>query len=203
MLKKVNKALLISDVTSFSDNFSALAEDIGVTLLVEPSWNVKYRVNADIIIFGSKYISEVNETYYPIAVIILKDGESPAPYIKMGVTRFIFNYKNNYELICALHKSDSVIVHSGSVEYEEIVKNSVTSRYNFGDYDFCFDKNVFMYKGKQIYLSNASKKYLAEWLLHSNKDNAKRMILCNLRKKLGESFLRDVNRYGELKGGKE
>ena len=203
MLKKVDKALLISDVASFSDNFSALAEDIGVTLLVEPSWNVKYRVNADTIIFGSKYISEVNEAYYPIAVIILKDGESPAPYIKMGVTRFIFNYNNSYEMICALHKSDSVIVHSGSVEYEEIVKDSVTARYNFGDYDFCFDKNVFKYKGKQIYLSNASKKYLAEWLLNSNKDNSKRMILCNLRKKLGESFLRDVNRYGEHKGGKE
>ena len=202
MLKKVNKALLISDVASFSDNFSVLADDIGVALSVESRWNVKYRINAEVVIFGSKFIKDVNETYYPISVVILKNGESPAPFIRLGITRFIFNYKNNYELICALHKKEETIVHSTSVEYENIVKDSYIKRYSFGSYDFDFCRNTFKYNGKLVYFSNSEKRYLAEWLLNGNKDNTKRMILCNLRKKLGKSFLKDINRLGELKGGK-
>lgn len=202
MLRKVEKALLISDVASFSDNFSVLAEDIGVTLSVEDRWNVRYRVNAEVIIFGSKYIGCVNEMYYPISVLILKSGESPAPYIKMGITRFIFDYKNNYELICALHKVQAEVVYVHETDYEDIISDSNIQNYCFGDYDFKFGKNQFKYKGKPIYLSHSSKKYLAEWLLNGNKDNKKRMILCNLRKRLGESFLRDVDRLGEYKGEK-
>ena len=62
MLQRVSKALLISDVASFYNNYSALAEDIGVTLSVEPDWNSKYRVAADVVILGSKNIEKLNKT---------------------------------------------------------------------------------------------------------------------------------------------
>ena len=39
MLRKVSKALLISDVAAFYENYEALAEDIGVNLQVEHEWN--------------------------------------------------------------------------------------------------------------------------------------------------------------------
>ena len=54
-----------------------------------------------------------------------------------------------------------------------------------------------------IYLTDSSKKYLAQWLLNGLKDNSKRMILCNLRKKFGKDFLSDIDRFGQLKGGKD
>lgn len=202
MLVKVKKALLLSDVATFSYNYKALAEEIDVELTCESEWSARYRIVEEVVILGSKFLNNIHEAYYPIAVIILREGESPAPYIKKGITKFIFNYKNNYELLCALYKPEATIVHANNSNLESILSSTEVWNYQAGDYNFRFDLNKFIYKGKQIYLSNSSKKYLAEWLLNGNKDNAKRMILCNLRKKFGSEFLADVNRFGELKGGK-
>lgn len=202
MLKKIKRALLLSDVKSFSDNFKLLAEDIGVSLSVEAEWNSRYRINADTVIFGSKYINDVNEIYYPLSVVILKENESPAQFIKMGITRFIFNYKNNYELICALHKAEAEVINVSQVEYEDMVQTCNVTDFCFADYDFKFSRNQFKYKGRLIYLTNSEKKYLAQWLLNGIKDNSKRMMLCNMRKRFDADFLKDINRYGILKGGK-
>ena len=118
MLRKVNKALLISDVAAFYENYEALAEDIGVNLQVEHEWNSKYRVNADVIILGSKNLESLNEAYYPKTILILKEGESPATYIKMGIMRFIFNYKNRFELLTALFRPDPIIMHVPDSDYD-------------------------------------------------------------------------------------
>lgn len=203
MLQKVNKALLISDVASFYENYEALSEDIGVNLQVESEWNTRYRVNVDVIILGSKNLESLNKTYYPMTVLILNEGESPAPYIKMGITRFIFNYKNKFELLTALFRPDPVIIHAADSSYIDIVKTSDVMSFCCGNYNFRFDKGQFKYKGKVIYLTGSSKKYLAQWLLNGHKDNSKRMILCNLRKKFGKDFLSDIDRFGQIKGGKD
>lgn len=202
MLKKVTKALLLSDVPSFTDNYKALASDVGVDLLVEKEWNNKFRVSSDIVILGSKFLKDLNKTYYSEAVLILKEGESPSSYIKEGITRFIFNYKNTYELLCAFYKPEDVIIHASDSELTDIIKECNVKSYQFAEYDFQFDKNKFFYKGKPIYLSESAKRYLAEWLLNGHKDNKKRMILCNLRKRFGADFLINVDRFGQLKGGK-
>ncbi len=202
MLQKVKKALLISDVPSFVSNYKALAEDIGVELQTEEHWNVKYRITSELVILGSNKLEEINEAYYPITVLLLKQGESPASYIHKGITRFIFDYKNHYELLCALFKTEAIMVHYSSADYEELLKGYDIWSFQVGDYDFRFDINQFKYKGKLIYLNKSAKAYLAEWLLRGNKDNSKRMLLCNLRKRLGADFLKDIDRVGQLKGGK-
>ena len=199
MVIKVKNALLLSDVSSFYSHYKILADEISVNLKCEAEWNSKYRIKEEVVIAGSKYLKSINETYYPVTVVILKDYENPAPYIKMGITRFIFNHRNTYELLCALYKTEAIIVQAKDENMENILKNSDVWNYCMGDYDFKFDVNKFSYKGKLIYLSKASKKYLAEWLLNGNKDNSKRMILCNLRKKFGKDFLADVNRTGGIK----
>lgn len=199
MLEKVKSALLISNVPDFCNSYKALAEDIGVELKTEEEWNARYRVNSDVVILGSKNIENLNKDYYMKAVIILKEGENPFPLIKLGINRFIFNYRNNYELQTAFFREEHVVVRFSDSTYEQILKHSSILNFCEGDYDFKFDKGLFKYKGKEIYLTKASRRYLAEWLLNGNKDNSKRMILCNLRKLLGESFLSDVDRYGNLK----
>lgn len=203
MLHKVNKVLLLSDVASFSDNYKALAEESDVRLRVESEWSKMYRVTEEVVILGSKYLDKLNKAYYPNAVIILKEGESPSLYISEGISHFIFNYKNVFELVCAFYKNDKTLVNSLSKDLETVLEDCPSTRYIFGDYDFDFAKNRFKYKGKLIFFSESCKKYLAQWLLNGNKDNAKRMIICNLRKKFGSEFLADVNRFGELIGGKE
>ena len=197
MLTKVNRALLITEAAAFSEYYSELAEDMGVMLQVEPAWNKKYRVSADIIIAGSKHIENINEMYHSKTIIILKEDESPIPYIEKGFTRFIFDYKNNFELQTALYSTGSIVTRTIDAEYEEIIKKSSIVDFCHGDYEFRFKKNLFYYKGKMIYLTEATKKYLAQWLLNGKKDNSKRMLLCNLRKKYGVAFLSDVDNHGK------
>ena len=103
----------------------------------------------------------------------------------------------------ALFRPDPIIMHVADSDYDEIIKTSEVVDFCYGDYDFRFDKSQFKYKGKMIYLTDSSKKYLAQWLLNGLKDNSKRMILCNLRKKFGKDFLSDIDRFGQLKGGKD
>lgn len=199
MLTKCNTALLISEVESFSLLYTSLAGDVGVDMTVESGWNVKYRMTKDVVILGSKYLTDLNKAYYPMAVVILKSGESPAPYIKEGINHFIFDHTNQYELITALFKQDKVLVNGASLEVKQMIKDSGATRFILGDYDFRFDLNIYKYKGKPIYLQDSQKRYLAQWLLFGNKENKHRMLLCNMRKKFGADFLKDIDRFGQLR----
>lgn len=199
MLERCKSILLLSDVATFCENYRVLAESEGVQLTVEKEWNDRYRVSTDRVILGSKYLPYLNKAYYGIAVIILRSDESPVPFMKEGISHFIFNYTNQYELLMALFKQPKVIVHAKSLDIQDIIRDSTTEVFRHGDYDFNFARNNYFYRGKPIYLQEAQKKYLAEWLLHGNKDNKRRMIVCNLRKKFGSDFLKDVDRFGNIR----
>lgn len=203
MLTKCETVLVISNQPAFFEPYRELAEKIGVRLFTEAEWSTKYRVKTDAVILGSKHLKELNEQYYSKAVVILSTNESPAPYIKRGIARFIFDYKNQYELIVALFREEPIVINNRARGVAEAVADSGAPSFCYGDYEFKFSKDVYLYKGRQIYLQPAQKKYLAEWLLIGNKDNKKRMILCNLRKKFGEKFLADVDRFGQPIGGKD
>ena len=203
MLIKCKSALLLSDVESFSKTYETLAEEVGIELRVESSWSERYRLPQEVVILGSKYLDKLNPMYYPNAILILKSDESPYPFMQKGITRFIFNYQNKYELFTALFKAEPVTVHSRNLPLEDIIKDSSTWNFTYGDYDFKFDKDKYFYKGKQLYLANAQKRYLAEWLLNGHKDNSKRMILCIMRKKFGQDFLTDIDRFGRFKEEKD
>lgn len=198
MLEKCKTALLISDKPSFREAYLTLCESLGISMKTESEWNSKYKVTEDVIIAGSAHLDHINPYYYLKTVIILKEGESPAPYIKKGIGRFIFNYKNSYELIVALFRLEPVLVSSASREIKDILKD-FPPVYKVGDYDFRFDSNVYLYRGRPLYFCASQRKYLAEWLLSGHKDNSRRMILCNLRKKFGKDFLSDIDRFGKLK----
>lgn len=199
MLEKCMTALLISDVESFSNTYKEIAKDVGVAMTVEKEWNIKYRMSKDVVILGSKFLPSLNKAYYPSTVLILKKGESPAPYIKEGINHFIFDYTNQYELIVALFKKSRVLVNGASLELNEMLKESEVTRFAIGNYDFRFDQNIYKYKGQPIYLQEAQKRYLAQWLLFGNKENKHRMLLCLMRKKFGDEFLRDIDRFGRVK----
>lgn len=203
MLVKCKNALLLSDVASFSNMYRQLADEADVNLIVESEWNKRYRVNQEVVILGSKYLDNLNEAYYANAVIILKPGENPIPFVKMGVMRFIFDYHNQYELLTAFFRTEAITLHASNLKLQELLKECPILNFQEGEYDFKFDVDKFFYKGKPVYLADSQKRYLAEWLLNGHKDNSKRMILCNLRKKFGADFLKDVNRYGEIKEEKD
>lgn len=199
MLQKCKVALLISEVESFRDSYKKLASDVNIKLNVSSQWDEHYRVSEDVVILGGKYLGFLNPSYYSKAVVILKPAESPAPYIQQGVSRFIFDYQNQYELITALFYEKPVVVHADSKEVKEIVEEYRFPCFKNGDYDFRFDKDVYLYKGKPIYLCASQKRFLAQWLIGGHKENKRRMTLCNLRKKFGEDFLKDIDRFGNYK----
>lgn len=203
MLEKCNSALLISEVESFSETYETIARDIGVDMTVEKEWKPRYRMSRDVVILGSKYLPDLNKAYYPVAVVILKKGENPVPYVKEGVNHFIFDYTNQYELLMALFKTPRVLVNGASQELKEMLRESGTTRFKAGAYDFRFDMNIYLYKEQPIYLQEAQKRYLAQWLLFGNKENKHRMLLCLMRKKFGEDFLKDIDRFGQIKEDKD
>lgn len=199
MLRKCESVLLLTDVHSFASLYRQIAQEADVKLVIEEDWSVKYRVAQEQVILGTKYFDKLNEAYYANAVLILKPGETPFPFIQKGITRFIFDYQNQYELFTALFRAQPVTVRTNNLPLEDILKDSPVWNFCKGEYDFKFDKDKFSYKGRLIYLANAQKRYLAEWLLNGRKDNSKRMLLCNLRKKFGADFLKDVDRFGNIK----
>lgn len=203
MLKKCKKALLLSDITHFADTYREIADDLGVALTVESDWNVRYRLNQEVVILGSKFLDKLNLDYFPQAVLILKSDEKPFPYIQQGITRFICDYQNTKELGLAFFYDMPVYISYTTVELEEMLKGFATHSFVVGEYNFDFLADSFKFRGKQIYLAKSQKRYLAEWLLGGHKDNKRRMLLCTLRKKFGETFLSDVDRFGHIIGGKD
>ena len=199
MLKKSKSALLLSANEDFSSRYEALAKSVGVTLYTENGWNTRYRVKDDVVILGGKHLDSLNEAYYDKAVVILNEGESTAPYIQRGIQHFIFNYQNKFELITALFYQEPVVVRAQNMKVEEIIKEKGVNRFVQKDYDFRFDKDVFMYKGRQIYIRRGEQKFLADWLLMGHKDNKRRTLLYNLRDRFGKDFLADIDRFGRIK----
>lgn len=199
MLKKSKSALLISANDDFSSRYEALAKSVGVVLYIETEWNTRYRVKDDVVILGGKHLDNLNEAYYDKAVVILNEGESTAPYIQKGIQHFIFNYQNKFELITALFYQEPVVVRAQNMKVEEIIKEKGVNRFVQKDYDFRFDKDVFMYKGRQIYIRRGEQKFLADWLLMGHKDNKRRTLLYNLRDRFGKDFLADIDRFGRIK----
>lgn len=203
MLVKCKRALLLSDVISFSNLYRGLADEVGVDLTVETDWAERYRVTQEIVILGSKFLDRLNKTYYDSAVLILKSDESPYPFIQKGIKRFIFDYQNKYELFTAFFKEEPVYVNYASMELKDLVKEYNADSFRYGNYDFDFLADSFKYKGKAIYITRAQKRYLAHWLLNGHKDNSKRMLLFDLRKKFGNDFLREVDRHGQIEEVKD
>lgn len=199
MLRKCSSVLLLTNFEPFGQLYSQLAEEMGVSLRVEEEWNERYRVAADVVICGSKYLDSINRAYYPITVVILRSGESPAGYIKEGITRFIFDHENRYELALALYKPEKIYVQQKEMDVKSVLDGSPVLNYEYGAYRFDFSRDRYFYKSKGIYLTKREKTYLAEWLLNGHKDNEKRMCLFNMRKKFGKDFLADIDRFGQLK----
>ena len=203
MLNKCNRVLLLTDVTSFANMYRQLAEELEVDLTVESDWSLRYRVNADAVILGSKYMEKLHPDYYSKAVVILKEDEKPMSFIKEGVTRFIFDYHDYRELALALFHQEPVYVSATSMDLKDMLGSYSSKTFDVGFYDFNFVTDTYKYKGKPIYLSKSQKRYLADWLLGGKKDTKRRQYLFVLRKKFGEEFLEEVDRHGNYIGGKD
>lgn len=199
MLLKCSSALLLTGVKNFGLLYSELAEELGVSLKVESDWNKRYRITEEVVICGSKFLDRVNEQFYPGTTVILKSGESPLPYVKKGIENFIYDYENQYELAMAFYRKSKINIKQGTEDMRTILDSSVAVSFNEKEYSFDFSRDEFLYSGKRIYLTSSEKLYLAEWLLRHKKDNSKRMCLFNMRKKFGNAFLKDIDRFGNVK----
>lgn len=187
-MEKVKSVLLITEVDSFAREYEALAEEVEVTIDTAFDWNTRYRVQDDIIICGSKFLDRIHVEYYNKVTLILKQGESPFQYMKLGINNFIFDYKNHNELLFAFYRKTDALVQ----EYSTVI-------FHKEDYNFRWDLDLFEYRNERIYLTKGEKSYLYSWLIAMKKDNNKRSMIFNMRKKFGKDFLADVDRHGNIK----
>ena len=200
MLRRCCSVLLLCTDDPLIERYKALGTDLSIVIRSERHWHNTFRVSEDNIVCEPAFLPLVNEKFYD-RVTLLLIGKTPAPYIKMGIEHFVFDRDNDFELICSMFTSRKIVTRKAkSFEILNYCDNKVFCTL---DYKFDFERGVFKYKEKPIYLADHEKKFLVEWLLMGHKDNAKRMMLCNMRKRYGSDFLKEINRYGKIKEEKE
>lgn len=162
MLRKCSSvSILVSD-----ENRKAICKAV--------AGQIKVEVNStgEVILCDSKNLSKINHNNYDKVVLIL-NNESPVTYIKEGITRFIFDFENIYEVCVAMYTD-----------------RPSTSIYDSNDCYFDFNKNNFLYKGEKIFMSKAQREVLKSVLINGEKKSSSyRTIVCRLRKKFGKEFL--------------
>lgn len=135
---------------------------------------IKVDVNkiGEVILCDGKNLSKINHSNYDKVVLIL-NNESPVTYIKEGITRFIFDFDNIYELCVAM--------------YTDRPSETI---YDSNDCYFDFNRNNFLYKGEKIFISKSQSEVLKSVLINGEKKSSSyRAIICRLRKKFGKEFL--------------
>lgn len=135
---------------------------------------IKVDVNktGEVILCDGKNLSKISYNNYDKVVLIL-NNESPVTYIKEGITRFIFDFDNMYELCVAMYTD----------------RPSATI-YDNNDCYFDFNKNNFLYKGEKIFISKSQREVLKSVLINGDKKSSSyRTIVYRLRKKFGKEFL--------------
>lgn len=198
MLRVCSSILLLSGVSSFIESIQSIAEDIETVLEVSDTWNINYRIYADAVICGSKYLDYIGEEDYSKVRLVLKTNETVMPFIQKGITHFIFDYTNRREVAFSMFTS------SNEAEVTETVQSIISQAHNSlfkkGSYFFNFNSDTFRYNNVGIYLRKSEKDYLAKWLLLGQKDNGKRILLYKMRQRFGIKFLTDVDRKGKFIG---
>lgn len=135
---------------------------------------IKVEVNktGEVILCDGKNLSKIRHNNYDKVVLIL-NNESPVTYIKEGITRFIFDFDNIYELCVAM--------------YTDRPSETI---YDSNDCYFDFNRNNFLYKGEKIFISKSQSEVLKSVLINGEKKSSSyRAIICRLRKKFGKEFL--------------
>lgn len=135
---------------------------------------IKVDVNktGEVILCDGKNLSKISHNNYDKVVLILND-ESPVTYIKEGITRFIFDFDNIYELCVAM--------------YTDRPSETI---YDLNDCYFDFNRNNFLYKGEKIFISKSQREVLKSVLINGEKKSSSyRTIVYRLRKKFGKEFL--------------
>lgn len=201
MLRKCSSVLLLTKDEDIAYRYAEWAGLLGVELSHEYDWNRMFRVGDDKVIADECFLGKINPMYLDRVTLIVSDTES---FIENeywdSVDSFIFRpVSSDGTIVNSLYMQVGRLIHSSSADYRKIIEDSSVTLFKYGDYHFDFSEGRFLYKRNEMYLNNSEKKYLAEWLLHGNKDNSKRKILCNLRKKFGKGFLWDIDRTGKPK----
>lgn len=135
---------------------------------------IKVDVNkiGEVILCDGKNLSKISHNNYDKVVLIL-NNESPVTYIKEGITRFIFDFDNIYELCVAM--------------YTDRPSETI---YDSNDCYFDFNRNNFLYKGEKIFISKSQREVLKSVLINGEKKSSSyRTIVYRLRKKFGKEFL--------------
>lgn len=196
MLKRCCSVLLLTSNVPLIERYEALGADLSIRVRAEKIWHESLRVNEGAIICEPEYVDQINKEYIDKVVVILNDT-TPALYLKKGVEHFLFDTENDFEIICSMFTAKELV--TKEEKPAQILENCNSKVFEASRYKFNFQYKRFYLDGRPIYIKEYEQKYLIEWLLMGHKNNDKRMMLCNMRKRFGKDFLREINRFGKLK----
>ena len=185
----VRSVAILTDDNDLRVLYKKVCDSLGIKYLFLDKIREEGRVFGDLFICESGLFFDTIPDDLSKTVIVLKSIDDFRIYLRFGVNRFVFNRKNLDEVMFSLLVDENVEIEGG--------KAKVFKR---GDYLFDFARNEYKYKKENIYVTEVEKKYLENMVRDRKKDNDKRMVLCRMRKKFGEGFLKDIF---ETKGTRE
>lgn len=193
MLRKCSNVLLITGDDSFAKVVEDVAFELEVDIQRETEWSVNFKCLKDVIICDSDKSDCIREEYRKLAVVVLGEGESLSHYTAT-FDRYIFDRTDRREIALAFMYSGR-----GRVSPKGIIKEGL---WQSDEYTFFFGRNVYRYRGNDIYLRDSEIRWLYGWLMEGNKDDSKRMYLTNMRRRFGKDFLADIGRKGGKGSGR-
>ena len=139
--------------------------------------------DADVVIADASYARK-NDIAGNVVVVL---GDGKVAGLTEKYSRFIFNKDDKREQFFAFYVAD-----------DQLLEGAVTVEGDLYAYGASIKGGKVFFNGEELYLTKKQREYVVARMLGEN-DRSRRYILCRLRKKFGEDFLRSNEQCSEQK----
>ena len=167
--------VIYSANVQFQKDALALCSALGIKALIVS--DTDFAEDTDKILIDSSLVTD--DMIGPKFVLILEEGESVQPFMD-SFESFIFDAKDKRQLGYALYAKETGVI--------EPVKEKLVV---YKDCEFDFEKDVYLYKGVDIYLTRAEKKLIKELQVKRARNSTERAVLFRARKRHGKDFFQE------------
>lgn len=131
----------------------------------------------------------------PDNVVVVLSGDEDIESLMKTYKRFLFSKEDKLQILYCIKnivkvKKDVITRRFSSVRPDKVTVPVGAGDVTLGLLRANFDRNEFYYRDKEVYFTTAEKEYLARLLFTKENLSKYRFHLCNIRKKVGKSFLR-------------
>lgn len=190
MLYKIRHAMIVSDDKDFAERCVRICKANDIFPYVVSEQQEDMHMAQDIILCDCMCLYTVRREYARKTVVVLDDEHSYHQYSK-EYDMYIFNRNNDDEIEhILLYKHGEERIARNKRTVSSVLSVAGNTTFDGLDCLFDFAQGRYMYKGEQVFFTEAQKVALARILLLGEKSQYTRVSLCRLRKQFGDGFLR-------------